>query len=190
MGRRKEFGDMTGQRFGRWTVLGMTARTSTDGHKRTACLCRCDCGTERVVYAQSLRGGLTKSCGCATKYLRRQLMYIDAYNRFQLKVSDVINGNQKYLERMLRLNQAKQVMKQKEHHDLKISPKYYRDIKRNGKRFEVRFNDRDFKVGDIFNLREWAGGGQYTGRKITCEVKYILDNPDYCKEGYVITILR
>ena len=56
---------MTGQRFGRWTVLGMTTRTSTDGHKRTACLCRCDCGTERVVYAQSLRGGLTKSCGCA-----------------------------------------------------------------------------------------------------------------------------
>ena len=46
-------------------MLGMTARTSTDGHKRTACLCRCDCGTERVVYTQSLRGGLTKSCGCA-----------------------------------------------------------------------------------------------------------------------------
>ena len=46
-------------------MLGMTARTSTDGHKRTACLCRCDCGTERVLYAQSLRGGLTKSCGCA-----------------------------------------------------------------------------------------------------------------------------
>jgi hypothetical protein len=65
MGGAKGYGDMTGQRFGKWTVLGMTARTSTDGHRRTACLCRCDCGTERVVYAQSLRGGLTKSCGCA-----------------------------------------------------------------------------------------------------------------------------
>ena len=61
----KGFENMTGQRFGRWTVLGMTARTSTDGHKRTACLCRCDCGTERVVYAQSQRSGLSKSCGCA-----------------------------------------------------------------------------------------------------------------------------
>ena len=50
MGGAKGYGDMTGQRFGRWTVLGMTARTSTDGHKRTACLCRCDCGTERVLY--------------------------------------------------------------------------------------------------------------------------------------------
>lgn len=26
-------------------------------------------------------------------------MYIDSYNRFQLKVSDVIYGNQKYLAR-------------------------------------------------------------------------------------------
>lgn len=46
MGGAKGYGDMTGQRFGKWTVLGMTARTSTDGHKRTACLCRCDCGTD------------------------------------------------------------------------------------------------------------------------------------------------
>ena len=50
------------------------------------------------------------------------------------------------------------------HHDLKISPKYYRDIESNGKRFEVRFNDRDFKVGDTLNLWEWVGG-EYTGRK-------------------------
>lgn len=43
------------------------------------------------------------------------------------------------------------------HHDLKISPKYYRDTESNGKRFEVRFKDRNFEVGDILNLREWAG---------------------------------
>lgn len=56
---------MTGQRFGKWTVMGMTKKKAIDGHKRTACLCRCECGTERVVYAQSLRAGQTKSCGCA-----------------------------------------------------------------------------------------------------------------------------
>ena len=73
----------------------------------------------------------------------------------------------------------------KQHHDLKISPKYYRDIESNGKTFEIRFNDRNFQVGDILNLREFAGG-EYTGRHILCDVGYILDNPDYCKEGYVI----
>lgn len=71
------------------------------------------------------------------------------------------------------------------HHDLKISPKYYRNIESNRKRFEVQFNDRNFEVRDILNLRELVGG-EYTERKITCEVKYILDNSDYCKEGYVI----
>lgn len=65
MGSAKEFGDMTGQRFGRWTVLGMTTKTSTDGHRRTACVCRCECGKERVVYAQSLRSGQSRGCGCA-----------------------------------------------------------------------------------------------------------------------------
>lgn len=65
MGSKKGFGDMTGQRFGRWTVLGMTAKTSTDGHRRTACVCRCECGKERVVYAQSLRSGQSRGCGCA-----------------------------------------------------------------------------------------------------------------------------
>lgn len=65
MGNHKEYGDMTWQRFGKWTVLRMAVRTASDGHRRTACVCRCDCGTERVVYAQSLRAGMTKSCGCA-----------------------------------------------------------------------------------------------------------------------------
>lgn len=65
MGKWIAYGDMTGQVFGKWTVLRMAVRTSTDGHKRTSCLCRCDCGTERVVYAQSLRSGQTRSCGCA-----------------------------------------------------------------------------------------------------------------------------
>lgn len=65
MGKRTDYGDMTGLRFGRWTVLRMARKVSTDGQPRTACLCRCDCGTERVVYAQSLRGGVSTSCGCA-----------------------------------------------------------------------------------------------------------------------------
>lgn len=32
--------------------------------KRIAWLCRCDCGTEKVVKGEDLRNGDTKSCGC------------------------------------------------------------------------------------------------------------------------------
>lgn len=38
---------------------------------------------------------------------------------------------------------------------------------------------------DILHLQEWFGG-DYSGRKIDAEVVYLLDNPEYCKEGYVI----
>lgn len=53
--------DLTGQRFGRLTVL---RREGTSGDGQKTYLCRCDCGTEKVVKSGNLRSGRTKSCGC------------------------------------------------------------------------------------------------------------------------------
>lgn len=53
-----------GNRYGRWTVIG--APEIRNG--KSYVLCRCDCGTERPVYALSLEGETSKSCGC----LRRE----------------------------------------------------------------------------------------------------------------------
>lgn len=50
--------DLTGQRFGRLTVL---SRTPVKDRPRWNCIC--DCGTEKVLPTESLLGG-TKSCGC------------------------------------------------------------------------------------------------------------------------------
>lgn len=72
-----------------------------------------------------------------------------------------------------------------QHHDIKILPEYYRAIESGGKTFEVRFNDRNYEKYDMLHMHEWLNG-TYTGREITAEVTYILDNPEYCKEGYVI----
>lgn len=74
----------------------------------------------------------------------------------------------------------------KQHHYLKISPKYYIDIKQNKKRFEVRYNDRGFQVDDILHLQEWTASDGYSGREIMATITYILDDPSYCKEGYII----
>jgi len=52
--------DLTGQRFGKLTVI--SPAKNVDG--RTAWLCRCDCGQERVIKTYHLRSGHTKSCGC------------------------------------------------------------------------------------------------------------------------------
>lgn len=73
----------------------------------------------------------------------------------------------------------------RQHHYLKTLPKYFIDVDKGVKNFEVRFNDRGYAVGDMLHLQEFASG-EYTGREITKEICYILDSEDYCKEGYVI----
>lgn len=73
----------------------------------------------------------------------------------------------------------------RQHHALKIMPKYYRAIESGNKTFEVRKNDRDFQVYDMLELKEFFGG-EYSGRYILAEITYMLDDPEYCKEGYVI----
>lgn len=53
----------------------------------------------KIAKARAVTNAYKEAYRRATKYLKRQLMYIDSFNRFQNKVSNVIYGNQKYLER-------------------------------------------------------------------------------------------
>jgi len=58
--------DLTGQRFGRLTVIEKVESYVSPGGD---CVCsrwrvRCDCGNEFTVIGRSLRKGVTKSCGC------------------------------------------------------------------------------------------------------------------------------
>ena len=57
--------DLTGQKFGRLTVLkreGVGYRNN--GQKYRTWLCECECGNEIVVRTSYLTLGETKSCGC------------------------------------------------------------------------------------------------------------------------------
>lgn len=56
--------DLTGEKFGRLTVICKAERPSHIITKSTYWLCKCDCGNETVVLASSLKGGKSKSCGC------------------------------------------------------------------------------------------------------------------------------
>ncbi len=71
-------------------------------------------------------------------------------------------------------------------HELKVLPGYYLALIGDIKPFEVRKKDRDYKVNDILILNEWSPEKGYTGSKQIRKISYILDNPDYCKDGYVI----
>ena len=57
-------------------------------------------------------------------------------------------------------------------HELKILPKWFEDVTNNKKNFEIRRNDRDFKIGDLILLKEYERG-RYTGKEIYKEIQYI-----------------
>ena len=62
---RKDMIGMAGRRFGRWLVLQfVSTKKLSGGGQKKLWLCRCDCGTERVVSGGLLRTGATTSCGC------------------------------------------------------------------------------------------------------------------------------
>ena len=64
-------------------------------------------------------------------------------------------------------------------HELKILPQYFQAVWNGTKNFELRKNDRDYKVGDILILREY-NNGEYTGSFLKVIVTYILkDCPEY-----------
>ena len=72
-------------------------------------------------------------------------------------------------------------------HELKIWPEYFQAVWDGSKTFEVRKNDRDYKVGDMLVLLEWdPNKDEWTGSGICKRVTYILDAPEYLKEGYVV----
>lgn len=57
--------DLTGQRFGRLTVLARVENKAfPSGQTQPQYLCRCDCGNEKVVLGHQLVHGRTTSCGC------------------------------------------------------------------------------------------------------------------------------
>lgn len=55
--------DLTGQKFGRLTVV----RFDHKENGRKYYLCQCDCGNFKIVSNHSLKSGNTKSCGCLHK---------------------------------------------------------------------------------------------------------------------------
>lgn len=74
-------------------------------------------------------------------------------------------------------------------HALKILPEFFKAMAAGTKSFEVRKNDRPYHTGDYVALNEW-NSEQYTGKCTLQKIVYILNDPEYCKEGYVILGFR
>lgn len=90
-------------------------------------------------------------------------------------------------------------------HELKCRPEYFAALSNGTKPFEVRKKDRPYQVGDILAVNEFApfeykfgsdemyerfsrssDNGRYSGDCLLFKITYILDDPQYCKDGMVI----
>lgn len=81
-------------------------------------------------------------------------------------------------------------------HELKTDPEVFEALHQGNKTFEIRFDDRGYRVGDRLLLKETRHSGEemkqgkplvYTGRMMGFAVSYILRGPIYgLKEGWVI----
>ena len=81
-------------------------------------------------------------------------------------------------------------------HELKTDPQVYDAVAFGGKSFELRLNDRNFKVGDTLLLRRTEYSGiemnagmplEFSGKESVWEVTHILHGPIYgLNSGWVI----
>lgn len=68
-------------------------------------------------------------------------------------------------------------------HELKILPEFYEAVQAKIKPFEIRKNDRGFKVDDLLLLQEYEND-DYTGRVIHARVTYITGYAQ--RKNYVV----
>ena len=76
-------------------------------------------------------------------------------------------------------------------HELKILPQYFKEVWNENKTFELREDNRDYKVGDTLRLLEFDYG-TYKGRECNRTILYILRDADQygLKEGFVILAMK
>lgn len=78
--------DLTGQKFGRLTVIEEVGRSN---QRTVKWRCKCECGNETIVCSNHLRSGTVKSCGCLYVETRKKAIK-NAYE--QMKRDDLKEG--------------------------------------------------------------------------------------------------
>lgn len=72
-------------------------------------------------------------------------------------------------------------------HDLKVLPQYFYDVKSGKKQFEVRKDDRDYRVDDFLFLHNFDGNSYLDDEPLLCKVTYKLPGGRFgIEEGYCV----
>lgn len=74
--------DLTGQRFGRLTVIRIARRNK---YKKILWECLCECGNKTEVISSQLKNGQTKSCGCLKRELTSERKTIHGLSHSKIR---------------------------------------------------------------------------------------------------------
>lgn len=93
----RAFVNLTGKKFNRLTVLGISLKRGKNNQIHWDCLC--DCGKLKSIMTTSLKRGLTKSCGCILKEaktthgLSKKGQRVKGYNTWDMMKQRCTNPN-------------------------------------------------------------------------------------------------
>lgn len=75
-------------------------------------------------------------------------------------------------------------------HELKILPKYFRQVLKGNKTFELRKDDRNYNAGDKLILKEFEDE-RFTGCQLEKTITYVFKGGQYgLEKGYVILAIK
>lgn len=76
-------------------------------------------------------------------------------------------------------------------HELKIWPEFVEPLNAGLKPYEIRYDDRNYKVGDTIVFKEYNHRlKKYTGRIGTGKIIYMFSIPFILDENYVILTIK
>jgi len=136
--------------------------------------------------AVKLADRLANTAACVGKSfdIDKFKMYVDEFRYIQYAVLDSPNITEDSIAftvyRELDYLHRKESATIDHTHKLKIWPEYFESVSNGTKPFEVRKNDRNYRVGDILVLQEYRKDIlEYTGRICVKQVTYILKGGDF-----------
>lgn len=90
------------------------------------------------------------------------------------------------LLRKLALELGYEITLKMETHKLKTLPQFFEKVESGIKNFEVRYNDRDFRVGDVLILEEYDPEMGLTGRTVQRKISYVFSEFGLCPNWVIL----
>lgn len=132
----------------------------------------------------------TGTCTSCDQYKNRTEAYKTDEQRYSEEQDAIDRETKKKLremeqeEKMQNLPSDTQETGQKVH-QIRLAKIYFDDVANGIKTFELRKNDRGYKVGDILEMMEFSDG-KNTGRTVKVKVTYMLEDYTGIEDGYCI----